>query len=50
MSTLTEIAHLLRCGDRVLAISHISPDGDAIGSLLGFGLYLATVTLERRKW
>jgi ABC-2 type transport system permease protein len=20
------------------------------GSLLGFGLYLATVTLERRKW
>ncbi len=40
MSTLIEIADLLRRGGRVLAISHISPDGDAIGSLLGFGWVL----------
>ena len=40
MSTLTEIADLLRRGGRVLAISHVSPDGDAIGSLLGFGWVL----------
>jgi len=36
MSTLTEITDLLRRGGRVLAISHVAPDGDAIGSLLGF--------------
>jgi bifunctional oligoribonuclease and PAP phosphatase NrnA len=40
MSTLTEIADLLRRGGRVLAISHVAPDGDAIGSLLGFGWVL----------
>ncbi|MGC8782008.1 MAG: DHH family phosphoesterase, partial [Anaerolineae bacterium] len=41
MSTLTEIARLLRGARRVLALSHIAPDGDAIGSLLGFGWVLA---------
>jgi len=40
MSTLTEITDLLRRGGRVLAISHVAPDGDAIGSLLGFGWVL----------
>ncbi|PKO23081.1 MAG: hypothetical protein CVU38_06005 [Chloroflexi bacterium HGW-Chloroflexi-1] len=34
---LTDIAAILRRAQRVLAICHISPDGDAIGSLLGFG-------------
>lgn len=29
--------------DRVLVISHIRPDGDAIGSLLGFGLALMEI-------
>ena len=48
MSTLTEIAHLLRRGGRVLAISHISPDGDAIGSLLGFGWVLRSVIPDAR--
>jgi phosphoesterase RecJ-like protein len=38
MSTLVEIADRLRRSRRVLAVSHIAPDGDAIGSLLGFGL------------
>ncbi len=40
MSTLTEIAGLLRRARRVLALSHVAPDGDAIGSLLGFGWVL----------
>ena len=40
MSTLAEIAGRLRGARRVLALSHISPDGDAIGSLLGFGWVL----------
>ena len=44
MSTLTEIADLLRRARRVLAITHVSPDGDAIGSLLGFAWVL------RRAW
>jgi phosphoesterase RecJ-like protein len=43
MSTLIEIAHLLRRGNRVLAISHVAPDGDAIGSLLGFGWVVRSV-------
>jgi len=30
----------LAAAGRVLAITHINPDGDAIGSLLGFGLAL----------
>lgn len=37
MSALIEIADLLRRAGRVLALTHIAPDGDAIGSLLGFG-------------
>jgi len=31
------IIQAIRGAHRILAISHISPDGDAIGSLLGFG-------------
>src|SRR5262245_40245588 len=30
----------LAAAQRVLAVTHINPDGDAIGSLLGFGLAL----------
>ncbi len=39
-ASLTEVAALLRRSQRILAITHISPDGDAIGSLLGFGWLL----------
>ena len=35
-----EISRLLHDANRVLIISHIRPDGDAIGSLLGLGLTL----------
>ncbi len=40
MSTLAELSGVLLSARRVLAISHIAPDGDAIGSLLGFGWVL----------
>lgn len=35
-----EIAQLLNDSQRILLITHIDPDGDAIGSLLGLGLAL----------
>lgn len=41
ISTLTEIAAILERSCRVLVFTHIAPDGDAIGSLLGFGHLLA---------
>ena len=34
------IQRLIRAANRVLVVSHIRPDGDAIGSLLAFGLSL----------
>ena len=39
-TTLTEIASILQKAHRLLVITHIAPDGDAIGSLLGFGWIL----------
>ena len=39
-TALTQIADVLRPARRVLAFSHVAPDGDAIGSLLGFGWLL----------
>jgi phosphoesterase RecJ-like protein len=38
--------HLLAGAKRVLAITHVNPDGDAIGSLLGFGLALRAKGVE----
>jgi len=46
-SSLAEIAALLERANSVLAMSHISPDGDAIGSLLGLG-WLIRHHAERR--
>lgn len=37
---LTAARALLTTASRVLLITHVNPDGDAIGSLLGFGLAL----------
>jgi len=37
---LTAIADLLQTASRVLIVTHVRPDGDAIGSLLGLGLTL----------
>jgi phosphoesterase RecJ-like protein len=39
-TTLQEAADALKGAGRVLVISHIRPDGDAVGSLLGLGLSL----------
>ncbi|MBI4926435.1 MAG: DHH family phosphoesterase, partial [Anaerolineae bacterium] len=33
-----QIAAALQGANRILAVSHVRPDGDAVGSLLGFGL------------
>ncbi len=33
----TELHHYLRDADSILCVSHVSPDGDAFGSLLGMG-------------
>ena len=39
-----EAAHqIIRDSDRVLVVSHIRPDGDAVGSVLGLGLALLAV-------
>jgi phosphoesterase RecJ-like protein len=39
-TTLAEVAAILRETSRILVLSHVAPDGDAIGSLLGFGWLL----------
>jgi phosphoesterase RecJ-like protein len=38
---MTRIEQMLRDAKRVLVVSHLDPDGDAIGSQLAFGAYLA---------
>ncbi len=37
-ATLSDIAAVLRTARRIGCVSHIRPDGDALGSLLGFAL------------
>ena len=39
-STLAEIAEVLRTKQRFVVISHVRPDGDAIGCTLAMGLCL----------
>lgn len=46
MATLNEIAAVLTRSRRILAFTHIAPDGDAIGSLLGFGHLLSSLGKE----
>jgi phosphoesterase RecJ-like protein len=43
---LTEIAALLRRARRILAVCHIVPDGDAVGSLLGLGWLLRRLPVQ----
>lgn len=42
-ASLAEIAERLRTARHVLAISHVAPDGDAIGSLLGLSWLLRSL-------
>jgi phosphoesterase RecJ-like protein len=37
---LDEIRHQLETAQRILVVSHVRPDGDAVGSLIGWGLSL----------
>lgn len=43
-----EIAEILRSEDRFLVVSHINPDGDAVGSLLG--MFLALREMGKEAW
>lgn len=45
---MNEIAEILKREDRFLVVSHINPDGDAIGSLLGMYLALKEMGKEVR--
>jgi phosphoesterase RecJ-like protein len=46
-ASLAEIAEVLRRGRRVLAFCHVSPDGDALGSLLALGWLLGGFRPDR---
>lgn len=41
-----QIAEMLHAAQHILAVAHIRPDGDAVGSLLGFGLSLRAAGLQ----
>lgn len=44
----TEIPEILKREDRFLIVTHINPDGDAVGSLLG--MYLALCEMGKQAW
>jgi phosphoesterase RecJ-like protein len=44
----TDVARAVEDAQRILAVSHISPDGDAVGSLLGLGWMLEYMGKEFR--
>jgi len=45
-AALVETAGVMRRARRILAMCHVSPDGDAIGSLLGLGWLMRELPLE----
>lgn len=45
-NSLTEAKRILHESQRVLIVSHIRPDGDAVGSLIGLGLALQEIQKE----
>jgi bifunctional oligoribonuclease and PAP phosphatase NrnA len=49
-STFQEIAHLIREHQKFVVISHVRPDGDALGSQLALGLSLRHLGKETRIW
>lgn len=44
----SKIANILKNDDKFLIVTHVNPDGDAVGSLLG--LYLALKEMGKRAW
>ena len=49
-STLEEIAEVLRTKQRFVVISHIRPDGDALGCTLAMGLCLRALGKDVQMW
>ncbi len=49
-STLAEIADLIRTKQRFVVISHIRPDGDALGCTIAMGLCLRALGKEVQMW
>ena len=45
---LNKIAGILRDNDRFAVLSHINPDGDAVGSVLG--MYVALKEMGKQAW
>jgi phosphoesterase RecJ-like protein len=45
---MNEIAEILRTHDRFLIVTHVNPDGDAVGSLLG--MYMALKEMGKQAW
>ncbi len=45
---IEEVARIFRTGDRFLVVTHVNPDGDAVGSLLG--TFLAFREMGKRTW
>jgi phosphoesterase RecJ-like protein len=41
--SIEEARQIIRDSDRILVVSHVRPDGDAVGSVLGLGLALLAV-------
>lgn len=46
--TMNEIASILRNQDHFAVVSHVNPDGDAVGSLLG--MYLGLKEMGKQAW
>jgi phosphoesterase RecJ-like protein len=49
-STLAQIAEILRTRQRFVVMSHVRPDGDALGSTLAMGLCLRQMGKDVRMW
>ena len=49
-STFAEIAQVLRSHDRFLVLSHVRPDGDALGSEIAMGLVLQQLGKNVKVW
>jgi phosphoesterase RecJ-like protein len=49
-STLAEIAEVLRKHDSFVVLSHVRPDGDALGSQIAMGLALQKLGKKVKVW
>ena len=49
-STLAEIAEVIRANQRFVVISHIRPDGDALGCTIAMGLCLRALGKDVQMW